>query len=253
MEKIMSDFTYVGREVLYTREKEINEKNVADVLARVLPIYEKNKAQSNYLYWYYRGAQPILDRVKKIRPEINNKIVENHANEIVSFKKGFSFGEPVQYVRRAVEDHGNTDPAGDNGEGIMYLNKIMAAEDKAASDEALAEWFFICGTAYRMILPKGEDDGESPIEMETLDARYTGVFVEFGTGIVGSKAPHPTSGEHGYSYDTNGHGNDGWYYFDEKGNRIRWTRGMPSRPFMFETAVELSESIEDTAREVFSR
>jgi len=181
--EIKTPLGYFGREVLYTSEEEITADNLLAVLEKVLPAYEKNKAESDYLYWYYRGKQPILNRIKKIRPEINNKIIENHANEIVSFKKGYTFGEPVQYIRRAVKDQGTIDPAGDNSHAIMKLNEIMACEDKASGDEEIAEWFFICGTAYRMALPKKEDDGTaSCIEIETLDPRYTAVVYHTGFG-----------------------------------------------------------------------
>lgn len=174
---------YTGRTVLTTSEREITADNLLPVLTRLLPVFQKNKTEADYLYWYYRGSQPILSREKKFRPEICNRIVENHANEIVSFKKGYTFGEPVQYVRRAVKDEGEVDPNGDNGKAINLLNEIMANEDKASKDEELAEWFFICGTAFRMILPKSEDDGSiSPIEIETLDPRVTAVVYNTGFG-----------------------------------------------------------------------
>jgi len=89
-----------GREVIYSSESIITGANVKEVLTKALLIHNKNQAQIEYLYQYYRGNQPILHRKKIIRPEINNKIVENHALEIVDFKKGYVFGEPVQYVRR---------------------------------------------------------------------------------------------------------------------------------------------------------
>lgn len=174
---------YTGRQIMLTSASEITSSNVVQVLQNVLPIFQKNKHDADYLYWYYRGKQPILNRVKNVRPEINNKIIENHANEIVSFKKGYTFGEPVQYVRRAIKDQGVVDPAGDNGDAILLLNEIMACEDKASKDEELAEWFYICGTAYRMALPKSEDDGTvSEIEIETLDPRHTGVVYNTGFG-----------------------------------------------------------------------
>lgn len=75
-------------------------------------------------------------------------------------------------------------------------------------------------------------------------------FVEFGTGVKGANNSHPTMP---WDYDTNGHGEDGWYYFDEKQSRVRYTQGMPSRPFMYTTAKELERIAVKTAREVFSR
>lgn len=73
-------------------------------------------------------------------------------------------------------------------------------------------------------------------------------FVEFGTGIVGEGSPHPTMP---WQYDVNAHGEAGWVYYDEKQGRFRWTKGMPSRPYMYLTARRLEERVEAIAREVF--
>lgn len=75
-------------------------------------------------------------------------------------------------------------------------------------------------------------------------------YVEFGTGIMGSASPHPVLP---WEYDTAGHGENGWYYYDVEQDRVRFTKGMPSRPFMYETAKELERRAVEIAREVFSR
>lgn len=76
-------------------------------------------------------------------------------------------------------------------------------------------------------------------------------FVEFGTGIVAKSNPHPDTSLANWKYDTNGHGEKGWFYFDN--GEWHWTKGMPSRPFMYETAQKLKamSTILDIAREVF--
>lgn len=73
-------------------------------------------------------------------------------------------------------------------------------------------------------------------------------FVEFGTGVVGAASPHPTMP---WQYDVNAHGEAGWVYYDEKQGRFRWTKGMPSRPYMYLTARQLEEKVVEIAREVF--
>jgi len=73
-------------------------------------------------------------------------------------------------------------------------------------------------------------------------------FVEFGTGVVGAGSPHPTMP---WQYDVNEHGEAGWVYYDEKQGRFRWTKGIPSRPYMYLTARQLEERVEAIAREVF--
>lgn len=166
-----------GRTVIYSSEDEITRANILDVLNDAIITHNKNRNEIEYLYNYYRGNQPILNRVKKYRPEINNKVVENHALEIVDFKKGYVFGEPIQYVRRGEGDGVS--------EQISVLNEFMFAEDKAAKDKELAEWFLKCGTSYRLILPDrmaGVDPDDSPFEIDTLDPRDSFVVYHNGFG-----------------------------------------------------------------------
>ena len=71
------------------------------------------------------------------------------------------------------------------------------------------------------------------------------VFVEFGTGVVGERNPHPKAGEQGWVYDTKGHGESGWWYPSDASDPnptlklgengwIAFTRGQASRPFMYD-------------------
>ena len=89
-----------GRRVIYTDVDEINAGNVLSVLQNALLIHNQNRHEIKTLYDYYRGKQAIENRTKDIRPEINNKIVENRANEIVTFKTGYLVGEPIVYINR---------------------------------------------------------------------------------------------------------------------------------------------------------
>lgn len=75
-------------------------------------------------------------------------------------------------------------------------------------------------------------------------------FVEFGTGIVGASSPHPDTSLVGWEYDTNEHGEAGWHYY--KDGEWHWTKGMPSRPFMYETGQELRSRVAEIAQEVFA-
>lgn len=164
-----------GRRMILTDETEVNIGNVVQILRKALPYHWKNRSEICYLWSYYKGRQPILNRVKEVRPEITNKIVENRANEIVSFKSGYLMGEPLQYVSR-----GNAENIAD---AINQLNEFVFAEEKPAKDKELADWFHICGTSFRMVLPDemaGEDD-ESPFEIYTLDPRNT--FVVYNNGL----------------------------------------------------------------------
>ena len=77
------------------------------------------------------------------------------------------------------------------------------------------------------------------------------VYVEFGTGIVGKSQPHPSPDD--WRYDINEHGESGWWYFNDYTGHTQWTKGMPSRPFMYNTARMLENECRIIAREVFNR
>lgn len=194
-----------GREIIYTDFEKITPENVLQVLNKAMVVHSRNRADIQYLYDYYKGKQPILDRTKEYRQDICNRIIENRANEIVSFKVGYLMGEPVQYVSRSTGGEDSTD-------ALNLLNDFVFAEDKAVKDKELADWFTICGTAYRMILPdpKGEVD-ESPFEIYTLDPRNAFVVYYSGLGnkpVMGVKYVVHDDGEVIYSIYTDK------YYFE---------------------------------------
>ena len=127
-----------GRREIFTDVKEITKQNISKVLADAFEIHNKNVVEIKYLQEYERGKQPILDRIKEVRPEINNKIVENHAAEITAFKVGYVFGSPITFVQRA-----SVDANGKNGETddkkLAILNEMMFEEGKAAQDQILGK------------------------------------------------------------------------------------------------------------------
>ena len=172
----MDTITMHGRRVITTDVTEITADNVVAVLEEAMKLHEKNRSEIDYLWKYFKGEQPILRRKKTVRPEICNKIVENRANEIVSFKVGYLCGEPIQYVGRNCEAS-----VTDN---IGTLNEYMFLVDKPALDQEVVEWGMICGTAYRMVLDNTTYDPESdeaPFEMYTLDPRDT--FVVYSNDV----------------------------------------------------------------------
>ena len=78
---------------------------------------------------------------------------------------------------------------------------------------------------------------------------YYAAFVEYGTGIVGADNSHPDSG--GWAYDVNNHGDAGWWYQVDGG--WRHTRGMPARPFMYNTLRELEAEAESEGGRIIAQ
>ena len=193
---------YFGRKKIFTDVTEITRDNVLEVLRKALITHWSNKADMEYLYAYYKGRQPVLNRKKEVRPEIKNTVVENRANEIVSFKVGYLMGEPIQYVSRS-----DSKSVADK---ITTLNGYCLSEDKAAKDKELADWFHICGTAYRMVLPDSvfeRESDEAPFEIYTLDPRFAFVVYANSIGeppVMGVKYIQRSDGAVIYSIYTKG-------------------------------------------------
>ena len=203
-------FNSFGRQVIYTNETKITSANIVKELSKALYTHKQNADEIDYLYNYYKGNQPVLYRTKKVRPEINNKVVQNTAYFIVETKVADIASEPIQYVLRGTDET--------KSQEIADLNSIMESEDKAYSDICLARWRSICGTAYRFI---ANDDGRSSLLDETdfridvLDPRL--VFVVYYTNNIPAFSVQLTKDEKGknlYFVYTK----DKWYVI--RGNKI---------------------------------
>lgn len=157
-----------GRKVIYSNVTEVTKDNVRTILDDALPIHNQNRREIDYLYHYVSGDQPILYRVKDVRPEIKNDIVENHALEIVRFMMAQNFGEPIQYI--SMNDNK------DISEEVDKINDYMRVVDKACDDLLIGDWQSTCGTAYRetwSIQKELVDEGEPAFDETALDPRDT--------------------------------------------------------------------------------
>lgn len=181
-----------GRRVIYTDTAVITAQNVVAEVNKALQVHLQNRTEIQVLYDYYRGITPILDKTKEIREEINHKVNENIAYEIVQFHKGFGFGEEIQCIRREASQH--TEKAGEHSEDdtqhdndvatdISALNAYLADADKHACDNEIAEWLLICGVGYRFVCarPAYVKGMDTPILMYSLDPRNT--FVVYSSGV----------------------------------------------------------------------
>ena len=159
---------FTGRKEIQTSEAKVTRDNVCAILLQAYTKHLVNKDQIDRLYKYYTGNQPVLYRVKSIRPEICNRIVENRANAIVTFRVGYTVGKPIQYVSSVSDESVSL--------AIARLNDIMRIAGKATKDKQLVEWQMICGTGYRMVLPKEERNAKIPFDVWTADPRQTFVI-----------------------------------------------------------------------------
>lgn len=90
-------------------------------------------------------------------------------------------------------------------------------------------------------------------------------YFEYGTGIEGANTPHPKDP---WEYDVNNHGESGWVYvpknrshysyadyvFEGKsGETLAHTKGIPSKPFVYETMLWGKRSIYNVVRKHLRR
>lgn len=170
-----------GREIIRSDVKSadlLDIDTLCDVLNSAMTTHIKNKSEIDYLMDYFKGNQPVLKKKKEIRPEINNKLVLNHAQMITRKIVGYFLGNPIQYISSGL---------GSNKQLIDELNIYTQYENKATVDKELGEYQSICGTSYRIIFRDGEygdgNDDKVPFEDRSLDPSNT--FVVYETDISG--------------------------------------------------------------------
>lgn len=164
-----------GRRVIYTNKRAVTPENVLDVVGKANVVHSVNWREIQYLYDVYRGIMDVRNKQKLVREEINNKVVVNRANEIVTFKTSYFLSDPIQYVSNGGEDSVS--------ESVKRLNDFMDAEDKTTLDKEIVDWMHICGIGVRMVLPDSDmvDDG-SPVAVYSLDPREAYVIYYSGVG-----------------------------------------------------------------------
>ena len=164
--------TYTGRKKILVNTESITSENIIKYLKEAINTHEKNQREENYLYEYYKGNQPILNREKKIRPTINNKIVVNKANEIVSFKTGYLLYSPIQYASKSNEQ----------SDEISTLNSYMDIKNKVTIDKEVVDYMHICGVGVKILLQSDNGD-DIPFDMYSADPRDT--FVIYSATLIG--------------------------------------------------------------------
>ena len=167
-----------GRRKIFTPYDVIDDSNIVNVLTETYPQFMNNVSEIDYLFDYLRGLQPILGRKKEVRPEINNKIVENHAYSIVQFLTGYLLEKPIQYVARK--------EAVDN-DSLISFNDYLEIESKESKDKRIAHDQATCGVAYRLVIPnrtydfRVDEGNKSPFIISTINPRLA--YVVYSTGL----------------------------------------------------------------------
>lgn len=163
-----------GRRKIFTIEEEITVQNVIATLNEVLSEHFKNLDEEDYLYWYRRGKQPILDRTKEVRPEINNKVVVNNANQVVVFKNGYFLTKPAFYKSRKDA----------KAKKVKTLNEYLYLSGKQQADNKIVNWFHTVGIGVCYLEPNKDENTNktNPVKVYALDPRNAFVVYSYNAG-----------------------------------------------------------------------
>lgn len=159
-----------GRLDIYSTFDDISSDDIVAELNSALAYHVNNMLQEEFLYWYSRGVQPILNRTKDVREDIMNIVQVNMAAEIVDFKNGYFLTQPACYTarRKGVQTK------------IKKLNEFLYRSGKQAADNKAADWFHRVGKAVIFVEPN--DDAETPFKAYALDPRSAFVVYSLRPG-----------------------------------------------------------------------
>ena len=165
------DVELLGRKRIYTDAEKITVDNIFNILSEAIVIHENNARQIEWLLRYEKGIQP-LGRKKTKRPDINIEVADNLANQIVEFKLGYHYGNPITFVQRSNKDMSGNSPDSDDS-AITQLNEMNDAEYAYAKDQAMARFIQICGIGYEMVDTKRRYNGASVFDLYAPHPMYT--------------------------------------------------------------------------------
>lgn len=156
-----------GRKEIWTDVPEITSDNIISVLQQAMIDFTQNAQDCEFLLNYEKGMQEKT-RVKTYRSDIDNWCVDNIANEIVEFKLGFNWGNPITLVQRGDKDSGTKEEA----EAIALINECYDAEEIKKKTQELARFVEICGIGFTIVEVNTEwEEGDSYFKVNVLDPR----------------------------------------------------------------------------------
>ena len=173
---------------------------------------------------------------KVFKTDLSVEGINNLKKELLSYKTDFLQNRLVELVEKLSE------------KGVEIARANVTKLDAIFTGELIDS----------LHSEKGSISKGTAIFYIVTDSKHA-AFVEFGTGQLGMEGGYPYPFPEGVQWNYNSGrtifeispGQYGWFY--KRDEQWYFTQGMPSRPFMYETAIELEKEIVKTAKEVFAR
>lgn len=157
--------------------REITPENVISELEKAYLVHLSNRQAIRFLIEYEKGNQPIMDRKKDIRPEINYKVIDNLANEITNFRLSYKWGNAITFAQRADVDLNGNDSKEDD-KAVTAFNEMLS--DEGFSSKCVEAFYPMeaCGIGYIMVDIKKRYVGGSVFDIIPLDPMNTFVVYD---------------------------------------------------------------------------
>ena len=167
----------LGRTMITCDAWEITSENVIDYLQKSYILHMANRNTAMMLMDYEKGLQPILNREKSIRPEINAIVCDNLANEITNFRLSYKWGNPITFAQRADIDLNGND-AKEDDTGVTAFNEML--QDEGFSTKCVEAFYpmEVSGVGYMMVDIKKDYAGGSLFDIVALDPMFTYVLYD---------------------------------------------------------------------------
>ena len=185
-----------GRTRICADVRKITNENVRAVLLDAYNTHLTNRIRIRELLQYEKGDQPILQRKKEIRSEINVKVVDNVASEITNYKTGYKWGNPITYKQRANVDV-NGDASDLENKAISSINEMLNEINAFSQDTELGYYVEVCGIGYQLVDIKKDYTGTSVFDLITLNPMNT--FIVYDNTVFHRPLMGVT-----YTFDNNG-------------------------------------------------
>lgn len=157
---------FTGRRALVSDRDSIGSAaELLDDLADVMPTFVANRREIAYLMDYYRSDhKPILHRTKKIRNDVNNKVVIDFALAATRDIVGYYLGKPIQYVHMESDDGAM--------QHITDFNRILQAENKNLANMEIAVDQSIAGVGYLGIFKDRVKKNGTSLKLKRCDPEF---------------------------------------------------------------------------------
>lgn len=173
---------------------------------------------------------------KVFKTDLSVEGINNLKRELLSYKTNFLQNRLVELVEKLSE------------KGVEIARANVTKLDAIFTGELINS----------LHSEKGSISKGTAIFYIVTDSKHA-AFVEFGTGQLGMEGGYPYPFPEGVQWNYNSGrtifeispGQYGWFY--KRDEQWYFTQGMPSRPFMYETAMDLEREVVKLAKEIFAR